>query len=146
MDKKTIFMTILYVVLLATMFAYIGIIINLGTAQDKVLSWAFYGFSIIVSIVCVFSIIRNEGKNIVRIGMGGSTLIMFTLIMASIILSKPDNAPDCARTHVTTYAHVFLMFLINGIATFFLIGGDDNLSPLSPLSPATQSATQNIGY
>lgn len=128
MDKKTIFMTIIYVVLLATMFAYIGIIIKLGTANDKVLAWAFYGFSIIVSIVCIFSIIRNDGKNIVRIGMGGSTLIMFTLIAASIILSKPDSNPECARNNLTTYAHIFLMFLINGIATFFLIGGDDILS------------------
>jgi hypothetical protein len=140
MDKKTIFMTIIYVVLLVTMFAYIGIIIKLGTAQDKVLAWAFYGFSIIVSIVCIFSIIRNEGRNIVRIGMGGSTLIMFTLIVASIVLSKPDTTTDCARSRLTTYAHIVLMFLINGIATFFLIGSDN------PLSQTTSQTQPSIDY
>jgi hypothetical protein len=138
-DKKTIFMTIIYVVLLVTMFAYIGIIIKLGTASDKVLAWAFYGFSIIVSIVCVFSIIRNEGKNIVRIGMGGSTLIMFILIAASIILSKPDITTNCANNHLTTYAYIVLMFIINGIATFFLIGPDD-------FSSAISQSTLSLGY
>lgn len=144
MDKKTIFMTIIYVVLLATMFGYIGIIIKLGTAYDKVLAWAFYGFSIIVSIVCIFSIIRNEGKNIVRIGMGGSTLIMFTLIVASIILSKPDITNECARNHLTTYIHIILMFIINGIATFFLIGTDD-LLPIFQSTSQISSQTE-LGY
>jgi hypothetical protein len=44
-----------------------------------------------------------------------------------------------ANNHLTTYAHIILMFIINGIATFFLISSDDPSSLI-------QSKQQSLGY
>ncbi len=120
MDKKIIFMTLLYIVLLVMMFIYIGMLIFQGDKEDKSVSYSFFGFAILISILCVMSVIKCESKSeLVKFAMGISTVLMFALLVASIILSKPNSDKTL---QLTTYANMALIFVINLYASVMLIG------------------------
>lgn len=120
MDKKIIFMTLLYIVLLIMMFVYVSLIIYQGEREEKMLSYTYFGFAIIVSIVCIISIIKAESKSeIVKYAMGISSILMFILLIASILISKPNSEKSL---QIITYVNMALIFVINSYASVMLIG------------------------
>ena len=120
MDKKIIFMTLLYIVLLIMMFLYIGIIIYQGQREEKMLSYTYFGFAIIVSIVCIIAVVKTESKSeIVKYSMGLGSILMFGLLVAGILISKPNSE---IPIQVITYCNMTLIFIINAYAAMMLIG------------------------
>ena len=120
MDKKIIFMTLLYIVLLIMMFVYIGIIIYQGQRDDKMLSYTYFGFAVLVSIICIISVIKAESKSeIVKFAMGISSVLMFALLLAGLLISKPNSDKPM---QIITYSNMALVFIINAYAAVMLIG------------------------
>jgi hypothetical protein len=120
MDKKVIFMTIIYVILLIMMYIYSAMMIYDGTSTDKNLSYAFFGFSIIISIMCVISIIKSDSKSpLVKISMGISTFLMFILLISSLVIAKPKSEK---YLQIIAYSNISVLFLVNIYATIMLIG------------------------
>ncbi len=119
-DKKVIFMTILYIVLLVMMFIYSAIIIYQGEREDKSMSFSFFGFAILISLLCIVSIVKAESKSsLVKVSMGLSTLLLFAFLISSIVLSKPDSDK---KLQYITYINMGIMFIVNLYATVMLIG------------------------
>ncbi len=119
-DKKVIFMTILYIVLLVMMFIYSAIIIYQGEREDKSMSFSFFGFAILISLLCIISIVKAESKSsLVKVSMGLSTLLLFAFLISSIVLSKPDSDK---KLQYITYINMGIMFIVNLYATVMLIG------------------------
>lgn len=119
LDKKGIFMVILYVVLLIMMYIFSGILILNGEAQNKSLYYSFFGFSILISILCVMSLIKSDSKSkMIRYGMGISTILMFTLLIISVILSKPKSDKTL---EIVGYVNIGLVLLANLYATAMVI-------------------------
>ncbi len=119
-DKKVVFMTILYIVLLVMMFLYSAIIIYQGEKDDKSISYSFFGFSIIISLICVICIVKSESKSgLVKVSMGIATVLLFAFLVSSIILSKPNS--DKIIQYIT-YANMGVLFIVNLYATVMLIG------------------------
>jgi hypothetical protein len=120
MDKKTIFMTILYIVILVMMFIHIGILIYRGKSPDKNIAYAFFGFSILISLLCILSLIKSDSKSkLIKLGMGVSTFLMFGFLIASVVLSKPDSE---YYFQMLTYSNMILLFIVNVYATIMVIG------------------------
>lgn len=120
MDKKIIFMTLLYIVLLIMMFVYVGIIIYQGQRDDKMLSYTYFGFAVLVSIICIISVIKAESKSeIVKFAMGISSVLMFALLLAGLLISKPNSDKPM---QIITYSNMALVFIINAYAAVMLIG------------------------
>jgi uncharacterized membrane protein YcgQ (UPF0703/DUF1980 family) len=102
------------------MFVYIGIIIYQGERQDKMLSYTYFGFAFLVSILCVISLIKAESKSeIVKYAMGISSILMFALLLAGIVISKPNSDKVL---QIITYSNMALVFIINAYAAIMLIG------------------------
>jgi hypothetical protein len=119
MDKKAIFMVILYTVLLIMMYTFAGILIYKGDAMNKSLYYAFYGFSILISLLCILSLVKSDSKSkFIRFGMGISTIIMFALLLVSVILSK---AKVDKSFEIISYVNMALVFLANIYATALVI-------------------------
>lgn len=119
MDKKSIFMVVLYVVILIMMFIFAGMLIYRGEAENKNLYYAFYSFSILISLLCILSLIKSDSKSkMVKFGMGLSTLLMFSLLLISIILSKPKADKSF---EIISYINIALVFIINTYATAMVI-------------------------
>ena len=114
-----IFMAIMYIVQLVMMFILLGLSISTGTGTDtnKQLAWAFYGFAIVTSMVCVASVIRSGHKRLVYWGMSVATVIMFALIGASIAISKPEQN---FKMSIITYTSIATVFILNAMSLFFL--------------------------
>ena len=89
MNYRDIFLTLTYIILLIIMFSFIAIIISSGDGDSIKLSWAFFGFSIITSVICVTSILRSGRKKLVYWGMSSATILMTIMLITSIILAKP---------------------------------------------------------
>ena len=118
MNYRDIFLTLVYVILLIIMFSFIGIIISSGDGGDNMkLSWAFYGFAMITSIVCILSILRSGRKRLVFWGMSTATILMTILLITSIILSKPTES---VKNHIMAYITLLLVVIINGISLYLL--------------------------
>ena len=119
MDKKGIFMVILYTVLLIFMYTFAGMLIYKGEASNKSLYYAFYGFSILISLLCILSLVKSDSKSkFIRYGMGISTLIMFGLLIVSVILSKPKVEKSF---EIISYVSIALVFIANIYATTMVI-------------------------
>ena len=119
MDKNSIFMIILYIVILIMMFTYTGMLIYRGEAENKNLYYAFFGFSILISLLCVLSLAKSDSKSkMIKYGMGISTIIMFALILLGVILSKPKTEK---YFEIITYINIALVFIINLYATMMVI-------------------------
>ena len=116
MNYRDIFLTLVYVILLIIMFSYIALILSSGVGDMK-LSWAFYGFAMVTSIICVLSVLRSGRKNLVYWGMSSATVIMTILLVASIILSKPTES---AKIQVIAYVMLILIVAINGLSLYLL--------------------------
>ena len=119
MDKKATFMIILYIVILIMMFTYTGMLIYKGETVNKNLCYAFYGFSIIISLLCILSLVKSDSKSkMIKYGMGISTIMMFTLLIISVVLSKPK----AERTfEIISYVNIALVFLLNIYATVMVV-------------------------
>jgi hypothetical protein len=108
--NKSLFIIILYLLLLVFMFILVGMTLGTGTEQ-KQLTWAFYGFSIVTSIVSVFAIMKSyKSKTLGTWGMGLSSVIMFGLLLTSLIISKPSQSKDYL---ILSFITVSLVFLAN---------------------------------
>lgn len=119
MDKKATFMIILYVVILIMMFTYAGMLIYKGDTQNKNLYYAFFGFSILISLLCILSLVKSDSKSkMIRYGMGISTILMFSLLIVSVVLSKPKADKTF---EIITYVNIALAFIINMYATAMVI-------------------------
>ena len=87
MNYRDIFLTLVYVILLIIMFSFIAIILSSGNGGENMkLSWAFYGFAMITSIICVLSILRSGRKRLIYWGMSTATILMTILLIISINL------------------------------------------------------------
>jgi membrane protease YdiL (CAAX protease family) len=119
MDNKTIFMVVLYVVLLIMMFTYAGILIQKGEADNKNLYYAFFGFSIVISFLCILALTKSDSKSkMVKYGMGISTLLMFGLLIVAVILSKPQADKTF---EIISYINIALVFIANMYAAAVVI-------------------------
>jgi hypothetical protein len=116
MNYRDIFLTLVYVILLIIMFSFIALIISSGEG-DMQLSWAFYGFAIITSVICILSILRSGRKRLVYWGMTAATIIMTILLVSAIILSKPTES---FKTQAIAYAMILLIVCINGVSLYLL--------------------------
>jgi len=116
MNYRDIFLTLVYVILLIIMFSFIAIILSSGVGDMK-LSWAFYGFAMITSIICILSIFRSGRKRLVYWGMSAATILMTALLITSIILSKPTES---AKMQIIAYITLLLVIIINGISLYLL--------------------------
>ena len=116
MNYRDIFLTIVYVILLIIMFSFIALIISSGEG-DKKLSWAFYGFAMITSVICILSILRSGRKRLVYWGMSVATILMTIFLITSIILSKPTES---TKVQVVAYVMLLLIVAINGLSLYLL--------------------------
>jgi len=98
------------------MFSFIAIILSSGVGDMK-LSWAFYGFAMITSIICILSILRSGRKRLVYWGMSVATILMTILLVTSIILSKPTES---SKMQIIAYITLLFVVIINGISLYLL--------------------------
>ena len=116
MNYRDIFLTLVYVILLIIMFSFIALILSSGEGEMK-LSWAFYGFAIVTSVICILSILRSGRKKLVYWGMSSATIIMTILLVTSLILAKPTES---VKIQIIAYMMLVLIVAINGISLYLL--------------------------
>lgn len=108
--NKALFIIILYLLLLVFMFLLVGMTLGTGTEQTQ-LTWAFYGFSIVTSIVSIFAVMKSyKSKTLGTWGMGISSVLIFGLLIAALTISKPKQSIDYL---ILTYIAISIVFLAN---------------------------------
>ena len=136
MDKKILFLTLLYILLLLMMFIYIALLLAQGTGTNKVSSWSFFGFAVIISSLCIVAVIKNESKSpLVKVGMGVATIIMFISLILSLVFAQPNSDK---LNQIITYTNMSVVFLINMYAAFMLLGKP----VIQPIFDKTQFSTE----
>ncbi len=120
LDKKVIFMYILYVTLLIIMFTMVGLVVDTGSG-DKKYAYTFMVISLALSLVCLFTIYKKSDKKsqTSRYVTVLSTLLMLGLLIGSLLISKP-SIPQ--KVQVGTYVTITLVVLLNFWATWHFIG------------------------
>lgn len=124
--KKSIFIVVLYVILLIMMYTYSGLLINNGDGENKSLYYSFFGFSIITSIVCIVEIGKNDSSSEwIKPSMGLATLFMFSFLLFSVIVSKPNSEKSF---EILTYINIGLVFIVNISSILFLLNRPTKIS------------------
>ena len=124
--KQTIFMLIIYLVLIIIMYSLVGINIQSGSEKDKRIPWILYGFSFIGAIGCFFALKKFTGGFKHKVRMLVYAIFLFALVTAGIVLSKPTETENFK---IFTYSSVALVFLINLIAGIYLIDSSIRIMP-----------------
>jgi hypothetical protein len=126
--KQTVFMLIIYIVLLIIMFSFVGISIQSGEADGmtKKLAWVLYGCSLVSAIVCVVSLRKFDGKFKHKRNMFIAALSLFATITAALVISKPT---ENINFKAITYADIVIVLIVNLIATFYLIDSTMKVAP-----------------
>ena len=124
-NKQTVFMLAIYVVILIIMYSLVGINIQSGS-DDKKIPWLLYGFSFIGALGCFFALKKFTGgfKHKVRIIAYG--IFLFALVTAALVLSKPTETDNFK---IFTYCAIAIVFVINMIAGIYLIDSSVKILP-----------------
>jgi hypothetical protein len=139
-DRKTIIIVLLYVLLLIFLYINIGSIIY-RSEVDKTIknySWIFFGISVLFAIICIWVLSHINDMKTSRYFMA-SMFVMYSLLVPIFVLSKPDPSQDLYNVS-TTYAKTIAFLFANIFIGFYLFGKTEfSISPFSPIITTSSS-------
>jgi hypothetical protein len=140
LDRKTIIIVLLYVLLLIFLYINIGAIIYKSDVDKTIqnYSWIFFGISTLFAIICIWVLTHVNDMKTSRYFMA-SMFVMYSLLVPIFVLSKPDASQDLYIVS-TTYAKTIAFLFTNIFIGFYLFGKTEfSISPLSPIITASST-------
>jgi hypothetical protein len=133
-DRKTIIIVLLYVLLLVFLYINIGAIIYKSEVDNTVknYSWIFFSISTLFAIICIWILSHINDIKTSRYFIT-SMFVMYSLLVPIFVLSKPDASQDLYIVS-TTYAKTIGFLFANIFIGFYLFGKTEfSISPFSPI-------------
>lgn len=141
LDRKTIVIVILYVLVLVFLYINIGAIIYKSKSDVTVknYSWIFFAISSLFGIICIWLLSHINDMKTSRYFMA-SMFVMYLLLVPVFVLTKPDASEDLYVVS-TTYSKTIAFLFANIFIGFYLFGKTDfSVSPFSPIVATTSSS------
>jgi hypothetical protein len=121
MSKRTMFLHLLYIVILAVIFSISGLMIDSGSG-DRKYAFTFLTISVALGIICLLTLHRNTKSRTARFSMTSAALLMTGLLIGGIIISKPSFPK---KIEILNYVLISVLTVLNLGAAYFFIGVED---------------------